>query len=484
MLEGAVDPNSYIVGPGDRLLIELWGLRDLSTEIEVNAEGRLSVPSVGVFAAGGEKLAALREAINARLRAVYPKLNGNVSLVRPRTFQVNILGAVARPGPYPATALTRVSSLIPSALPLPTSSTRKVEIRRKGRKDAIIADIVNFNVLGDPSGNPTLLDGDKIFVPVRELEVEVSGAVKRPGRYELVREKNVRELLDLAGGLASDVASTLPLRVTTREGGDRLIVRSLSQATAAVTALRSGDRVHVPSLTDLSRTVVVEGAIVGNPSIVATPSASGETLAVDPDRRVPSAVTSSDRPVDLPGSPSREVSVQLPYVEGDGVSDLISKAGGLQPWADASAAYLLRPLPDGDRRRIPVDVTAITSRKAPEVPIQPGDTMVIPGRRDAVMVGGAVQHPGLFPYSRNLHPPDYITLAGGPTRTGQAGSAVVLKRSGEGKKISAVKQIDPGDVISVPESGLTTFEWVEIILTIANLAVAITSVIVLTRVTR
>ena len=422
MLEGAVDANSYLVGPGDRLLIELWGLRDLSSEIEVNAEGRLSVPSVGVFAAGGEKLAALREAVNARLRAVYPNLHTNVTLVRPRTFQVNIVGAVARPGPYPATALTRVSSLIPNALPLPTASTRRVEIRRKGRKDAIVADIVNFNVLGDPSGNPTLLDGDTVYVPARELEVEVSGAVKRPGRYELVRERNVRELLELAGGLASDVATTLPLRLTTREGGDRLIVRSLSQATAAVTALRAGDRVHVPSLADLSRTVVVEGGIVGNPSILPSPSASGE--AVDADRRAVSAA-SADRPLDPLSNPNREISVQLPYVEGDGVSDLLSKAGGLQPWADPSAAYLLRPLPNGDRQRIPVDIPAINSRKAPEVPVQPGDTLVIPGRRDAVMVGGAVQHPGLFPYSRNLHPPDYITLAGGPTRTGQAGSAVV-----------------------------------------------------------
>lgn len=478
ILEGAVDANSYIVGPGDRILIELWGIRDLSSEVEVNAEGRLSVPSVGAFAAGGEKLANLRDAVSARLRAIYPNLHANVSLVRPRTFLVNVVGAVARPGPYPATALTRVSSLIPNAQPLPTASTRRVEIRRKGRTDRIVADIVNFTVLGDPTGNPTLLDGDTVMVPPRELDVEVSGAVKRPGRYELVRERNIRELLELAGGLSSDAATTLPLRLTTREGGDRLTVRSLSQATAAVTALRPGDRVHVPSLADLSRIVVVEGGIVGNPTIAASPSAAaGDSLPVDAAR----SGLSTDRPLDPLSNPNREISVQLPFVEGDGVVDLISKAGGLQPWADPSAAYLLRPLPGGDRRRIPVDIVAISSRKAPDVSIQPGDTLVIPGRRDAVVVGGAVQHPGLFPYSRNLHPPDYITLAGGPTRTGSAGGAVVLKRNGEGKKISAVNQIEPGDVISVPESGLTTAEWVQIILVVANLAVAITTAFILAR---
>src|SRR6266849_9211597 len=384
ILEGAVDAKSYIVGPGDRLLVELWGVREQSTQVEVNAEGRLSVPHVGVFGAGGERLATGRDAITSQLHKIYPNLHANVTLARPRTFLVNVIGAVARPGPYPANPLTRVSSLVPRASPLPTASTRRVEIRRKGRAEKIIADILAFTALGDASADPTLLDGDTIYVPARELEVEVSGAVKRPGRYELVRERNVRELLGLAGGLASDVATTLPLRLTTREGGDRLIVRSLSQATAAVTALRAGDRVHVPSLADLSRTVVVEGGIVGNPSILPSPSASGE--AVDADRRAVSAA-SADRPLDPLSNPNREISVQLPYVEGDGVSDLLSKAGGLQPWADPSAAYLLRPLPNGDRQRIPVDIPAINSRKAPEVPVQPGDTLVIPGRRDAVMVG-------------------------------------------------------------------------------------------------
>src|SRR5215470_13627781 len=248
MLEGAVDAKTYIVGPGDRLLVELWGVRQLSEEIEVNAEGRLSVPNVGVFNAGGEKLSILRDAVTSRLRGIYPNLHANVSLARPRTFIVSVVGAVARPGPYPATALTRVSALVPRASPLPNASTRRVEIRRKGRSEKLIADIVGFTVLGDASGDPTLLDGDVVFVPVRDLEVEISGAVKRPGRYELVRERNVRELLELAGGLTSDAATSQPLRLTTRESGDRVVVHSLPQANAGQTPLHSGDAVHIATL--------------------------------------------------------------------------------------------------------------------------------------------------------------------------------------------------------------------------------------------
>ena len=474
MLEGNVDPKSYILGPGDRLVVEVWGVREQSNEVEVNAEGRVSVPHAGMFAAGGEKLATLRDTIISRLHATYPHLHISVTLARPRTFLVNVVGAVARPGPYPATPLTRVSSLIPRASPLPNASTRRVEIRRKGRADKLIADIVGFSVLGDASGDPTLLDGDVVFLPVRDLEVEISGAVKRPGRYELVRERNVRELLELAGGLTSDAATSQPLRLTTRESGDRVVVHSLPQANAGQTPLHSGDAVHIARLTDLRQSVVVEGAIVGRPGQV--------TGIVEPDRRA--GVTerpSDDRPVDPSGNAARDIALRIPFVEGDGVSDLVVKAGGLQPWADASSAYVLRPNPNGERSRIPVDLAVISSRKGQDVPIQPGDTLVVPSRRESVVVGGAVQHPGTFSYSRNLHPVDYITLAGGPTRTGVAGSAQVLKRTGVRKDIDKVNEIDPGDVISVPEATLTTAEWMTFVLLFLNLAVSAAVLVITVR---
>jgi len=470
ILEGAVDAKNYVVGPGDRLLVELWGVRQQSSEIEVNAEGRLSIPNVGVFSAGGEKLSILRDAVTSRLRAIYPNLHANVSLARPRTFIVSVVGAVARPGPYPATALTRVSALVPRASPLPNASTRRVEIRRKGRGEKIIADLDLFTLLGDPQNDPTVLDGDTIFVPPRELEVQVTGAVKRPGRYELVRERNVRELLELAGGLSSDAATGLPLRLTTRESGDHLAVHSLAQAAAPQTVLHSGDIVHVPALADLGRNVVVEGAIVGSlPGVSGPGEANRAAAALPPDRPVdPNSLLA---PVATLASQPRDISVVLPYSEGDGVHDLIVKVGGLQPWADGSSAYLLRSAPDSQQTRIPVDITAISSRRSPDVPVRPGDTLIVPSRRDAVVVGGAVQHPGLVPWSRSLHPPDYITMAGGPTRSGVPGSAQVLKRNGERKDIGSVTEVEPGDVISVPEAFLTGAEWITIILITANLIV-------------
>jgi protein involved in polysaccharide export with SLBB domain len=460
-LAGTIDAATYVIGPGDRLLVELWGLQEESREVDVNAEGRLLVPRIGMFAASGRTLESVREEVVRLVKEVYPRLSTNLTLTRPRTFAVYVVGAVARPGSYRATPLTKVSELIPSSNPLPNASTRRLEIRRKARTAPIKADLIRFSVLGDASADPTLLDGDTIYVPLREFEVEATGAVRRPGRYELVGARTGGELLELAGGASSDVAFELPLRITTRTEGDRLEARSIANlADAADAPLRPGDVVHVPALADLQRTVTVEGAVRIGTAVAET------APAIPPTAQAPDAAL-----------PIRSVSTQIAYVNGETVRDIIVRVGGLQPWADGKLSYLLRAGSDGVRRRIAVDVIAVTTGQTPDTPVQPGDTLVVPSRREAVVVGGAVYHPGLYAYSRGLKPMDYITLAGGATRNGRPQSARVLQRTGQSAEITDVQEIEPGDVISVPEASISTAEWLNLSIIFANLAVGTTALV-------
>jgi polysaccharide export outer membrane protein len=457
-LAGAIDAATYVVGPGDKLVVALWGLQEETREIEVNAEGRLLVPRIGMFSASGRTLGALRDEVVRRLKVVYPRLNTSLTLSKPRTFTVYVVGAVARPGAYPATPLTKASELIPRTGPLPTASTRRVEIRRKNRTDPIPADLIRFSLLGDASADPTLLDGDTVYVPLREFEVEAAGAVRRPGRYELVGTRTASELLELAGGPSSDVAVGLPLRITTRGQGDRMEARSIANLEeVAVVPLRPGDILHVPALADLQRTVTLEGAIRVGSTLAAVPPVSG-TAAQAPEAALP----------------TRSVSAQVAYVAGDTVRDVIVKVGGLQPWADGRLSYLLRTRPDGTRERIAIDVVAASSGAAADTAVQPGDTLVVPTRQEAVVVGGAVYHPGMYAYSRGLKPMDYLTLAGGATRTGRPQSARVLHRTGQSAELSEVQEIEPGDVISVPETQISTSEWINLTITFANLVVGTT----------
>jgi polysaccharide export outer membrane protein len=458
--EGDLPATSYVVGPGDRLRVQLWGLQELTEDLDVNFEGRLFVPRVGVFEAGGETLAGLRRTVEKRLHELYPREQASLTLIKPRTFLVHVTGAVARPGTYPASPTMRVSAVLPRAGgTLPFGSTRRIEVRRRGATLPLVADLLRFTLFGEVDANPPLLDGDTIFVPNQELTAEVRGAVRRPGTYELVGDSTLAELLRLAGGPGPQASRELPLRISSRKTGDHLGVRSVALGQARETPLADGDVVQVPQTADLYRTVVVEGAVVGPPGL-----ADAQRLS-----RPPEGTAGTD------GTP-REVSVLVEFVEGDGVRDLLVKAGGLQPWADGRNAYLSRLEASGNKRRIPVDLVAISRGERHDIEVSAGDTLAVPARREQVLVGGAVQRPGLYQLSSDLKARDYISLAGGATRTGDASQARVLSPDGQSRPIKKVDKVQPGDVITVPERRFTSSEWLQVTLLLGNIAVSAAAV--------
>jgi protein involved in polysaccharide export with SLBB domain len=454
-LEGGVAAQSYIVGPGDRLHIEMWGLYELTQNLDVTADGRLFVPRAGVFPAAGQTLQALRNAVETRLHKLYPRLETALTLIRPRTFLVHVTGAVQRPGTYPASPTMRVSAILPRAGGiLPTGSMRRIEIRRNDVAEPLKADLIRFQLFGQVDQDPLLLDGDTVFVPSRQLTVEAAGGVRRPGSYELIGSHTLDELLELAGGLSTQASQRRDLRIASRSNGDRIVARSASPHEAKNIELADGDVVRVPELVEQQALVWVEGAVVGPKNLDGVVQ-----MRVNPNARAGD-----------PEGPAREISLSLPFIEGEGVRDLLAKAGGLEPWADASHAYLTRRDSEGTEHHKPVDLMAISTSETRDVPVTAGETLVVPARREQVMVSGAVQRPGFYPYASDLHPSDYLNLAGGATRSGNASSAKVL-HDGVTRPLKKVKSIEPGDVITVPENKLTVGEWTSIALILGNIAI-------------
>ncbi len=127
-----------------------------------------------------------------------------------------------RPGPQQAKALDRVSGVIAKAGGLgPNASQRRIEIRRRDGS-VIRADLLLYNLTGDVKHNPYVLDGDVVRVPFESLVATISGAVNRPGRYELVATSDLAELLELAGGLTPGATRDLPVTVVRRVPEERL----------------------------------------------------------------------------------------------------------------------------------------------------------------------------------------------------------------------------------------------------------------------
>jgi protein involved in polysaccharide export with SLBB domain len=461
--EEVLDPARYIVGPGDLLALTFWGVQNFNHRLRVDPQGRLFVPNVGYIAVAGQSLAAVDKAVGARVRAAYPRLKYGLMLLQPRRFVIHVAGLVKNPEAYAVTALTRVSAVLTLAGGrAPGGSIRNIQVRRAGA--VILADLVPFLQLGDRSQNPFVLEGDVIYVPPARLEVAIDGAVYRPGAYEL-RAGTLEELLALAGGAAEYASTTLPIRVLNRRGGDRVAnvrLGALGSAGLGATVLRHGDRVMVPSSVEGVPQVIVQGAVG---------SAHG----------VPQA--SQDKRLDTAGSAMREVTLALPFYEGDTVRMILERAGGLLPWADARSASVERRDGKGKVTRFPVDAHALLILRdiTNDLPLRAGDIVYVPAERESIMVSGPVYRPGLYQYNPRYTAADYVNLAGGPTPNGTTSGAQVIAKNGSRTPLDKAAVVAPGDTVSVKPKALTTFEWVQILLTASTLLLSAVTITITLR---
>ena len=160
--------------------------------------------------------------MRASVARFFPKLDFGLTLVEPRTFIVQVVDDVVKPGPQPAKALDRVSTVIARAGGLgPNGSQRRIEIRRLDGT-VLRADLLLYSLTGDVKHNPFVLDGDVVRVPFQNLVASIGGAVNRPGTFELVGTSDLAELVELAGGLAPGATRDLPVTIVRRIPGEKL----------------------------------------------------------------------------------------------------------------------------------------------------------------------------------------------------------------------------------------------------------------------
>jgi protein involved in polysaccharide export with SLBB domain len=431
-IEHPIDPETYVCGPSDVFELDFWGSQNLRLTLKTDLEGRAFVPKVGFFAVAGKTLAAVRAAMKAKIRAVYPGLNFDLTLISPRTFTVHVVDNVGHPGTYTSRAVDRVSTVLAKAGQT-NGSRRRIAIRHRDGTTAR-ADLVHYELTGDTAANPFLLDGDVISVPFAEPMVTIEGAVRRPGRYELIATKDLAELLDLAGGFTSKVTRALPLRLHRRNAQQHQTVIELpftGDATPSA-ALQDDDTIIVRSSDELQRTVLVLGAVVG-----ADPLDRATTLR------------------------------RAPFVEGDTVLSLIDRIGGIQAPGDLRRSYISRPRPGKDPELIPLDLEALLVRRelSADKPIQLGDTVVVPPVQYSVLVEGAVGRAGLYPYNPTFGVTEYIAHAGGRTRTAREIDDVqLIDTGGHTHPFQPGMKPSPGDAILVPERNFSRGEVAQLVL--------------------
>ena len=257
----------YVVGPGDELLIQMWGQVTLNGRYTVDRSGSIYIPQVGTVHVSGLSFAQMHDFLKAQIARVFRNFDLNVNMGQLRSIQVFVVGQARRPGSYTISSLsTLINALFATGGPTPQGSMRHIQLKRAG-KVVVDFDLYDLLLRGDKSKDEQLLPGDVIYIPPVGPQVAVAGSVKAPAIYELesADSTTVGEILELAAGL-TNVASKETVRL---ERVDERRMRSITEvgldAPGRATVLHDGDLLEVVAVSGQYKDAVTLRGNVANP---------------------------------------------------------------------------------------------------------------------------------------------------------------------------------------------------------------------------
>lgn len=466
----------YVVGPGDSLAIDLWGGVSHRLYRTVDREGRVTLPEVGPVLVSGKSLSQVQGDLQQVLRTQFRDVSADVSLSRLRTIRIYEVGDVEDPGAYDVSSLsTPLNALFVAGGPTPRGSMRIVEHYRDGKLVQTV-DLYDLLLHGVKSGLDRLQNGDTVLVPPIGPQVTVEGMVRRPAIYELKDEKDLAQVLQLAGGLLP-TATLRHIEVSRLVAHQKRTMLSLNipegDGSAAVTQkleafhVQDGDRIRVYPIAPYNEDAIylqghvlrpgqysyhagmrVTDLISSYKDLLPQPALKyAEIIRLNAPDFHPSVESfnladalahPNEAPVLQPLDTVRifskfafenppAVSV-LGDVRDPGtyrtsgqihLSDAVHLAGGLTPEAETQDAQVFRYLPDGKSEIFSVNLSeALEGNSSANILLEPRDRLLIHRSPEAIQpavvyVEGAVGRPGRYPLTGNMTVADLIRAGGG-----------------------------------------------------------------------
>jgi len=350
---GQTPAAEYLLGPGDVIDVAVWGHSDLAREVTVSAEGNIVLPLVGVLSASGKSIEHLTSMV-ARAYADYV-LNPQVSLTikQFRTVRASVLGEVAHPGLYELRAGARLLDFVAAAGGLnEAAALKEAKLLLPGQAPRVL-DLTQA-LAGDPGSNMVMRGGETLVISEDLVNlINVEGQVTKPGRYRLKGEMRVLDALLAAGGLTDHASVTRAQLVRASNKSEPLSLDSLllSQDMSQNLVLQPGDTLMIPEETNNKFYVIGD---VPNPGV----------FTLKGDLTTFQAVSMAGGPIQRGLGTARTAYVLRRPGGSPGVVAGLPK-GGAAPPAGAP---------------ISVDLQAVmrVGGTSQDVPIQPGDVVVIP----------------------------------------------------------------------------------------------------------
>jgi polysaccharide export outer membrane protein len=424
--------QDYIVGPGDSFTIILWGRMDAQYTVEVNRNGEIVLPEVGVLNVGGMTFGAMQEYIQSQISRKQTDFKMVITMGRLRTIKVFVVGEAQMPGSYTVSSLsTVINALFAAGGPSKSGSLREIRLQRSGQPTRKV-DLYKFLLGGDKNDDVHLQDGDTIFIPIIGPVVGIAGNVKRPAIYEMAGPTTLSEVFDYAGG-ANYAGWLRQVQISRVENHQRRIVTDFNVAEPSVAAKQSatdaiiqdGDVVKVFGVSTLEQNKI-------------SASISGEVYRPGEYRLFP----------------------------GMRVSELLDVAGGPTKNAYLKDAELTRrhvSQTGMQTEKIDVDlVGAIGGDPSQDIKLQDYDYLIvrpIPQLEfDRVaVIAGEVRFPGVYPIERGETLSSLIERAGGFTDRAYLRGAVFTRESA---KVIQQQRLD--ELISRTEESMLSGAGMEI----------------------
>tara|TARA_B110000503_G_scaffold25334_1_gene40014 strand:+ start:4068 stop:6575 length:2508 start_codon:yes stop_codon:yes gene_type:complete len=369
-------PLDYVIGPGDKLFIDIYGQSENYYQVEVSPEGNAILENVGPVNLSGLSLLNAEKRLVSRLKKLYQGISQkktfvNISVGVPRAIRVNIVGEVNLPGTYNFSAFNTVYNAIYVAGGITEKATlRDIKLFRNNKLVNTV-DVYKFLTKGDGSSNIRLENNDLILVSPYSNRISIDGAVKLPGKFEFKNNETLSDLIFYSGGFTEN-ASTKKIKVT-RIINDQLKIVDINSDQFDFFQLKTGDKFQVEEIINkYNDRIIVKGAVYR-----------------------PGVYSISDKMT---------------------INDLITKAEGLKPDVFLNRATVTRTNSDYSTTNISLNLKE--ELQNPQFNLEEEDVITIFSINDLseegyVEISGEVSNSGVYPYSKNISLIDLILSAGG-----------------------------------------------------------------------
>ncbi len=411
-------PQNYRLGPGDEVIIDIWGVSEDNIRQQINPDGRIMISQLGPVYLNGLTVAEankhLKNLFSKKYAGVGTDTDINLTLGQIRSIQIDVLGEVRTPGTYRISPFSNVFHALYNAGGINDIGTlRNIEVYRNGKKLSTI-DVYEFLFKGKDVGNIRLQEGDVIRVPAYSQLVHIEGNVKRPMFYELKPNENLSKLIEYAGGFTGDAYSDV-VRLMRLNGLDKEL-HTIEKSEYSSYALQDGDIVSIGVVTDEYTNKVEIGGSVYRPG----------TYSISDNLKT--------------------------------LKQLISTAEGLTDDAYMERAFIYREKPDRSLEVMSFNLGDVMDGTVADIQLRKNDIVTILNvnkltERGGFTIQGLVNSPGSFPYAEGTTLEDLILQAGGLREGASTARVEISRRINDPEATEATNQLAELFTVNI-ENGL------------------------------